>query len=142
MRREPFRNQMDLDGGAKLRRPTRKTVQTQRQVSRILLHCHVYYSGINVQGEGAIRNLSLRGCQIDGSVDVRPGTKLCLVLTLPSPYSPVVVDRSIVVWSDGNWFGLRHELLLPTDRIQLEKILDGSDTTAQLLNSRATSLSA
>jgi len=86
----------------------------------------VYYCGINVQGRGVIRNLSLEGCQIEGGVAVKPATKLTLVLTLPNGYAPVVVDRTIVVWSDGNRFGLRHELLLPKERTQLERFLDDS----------------
>lgn len=92
----------------------------------------MYYSGINVQGEGVLRNLSLGGCQIDGSVAVSPGTKLSLLLALPNPSSPVVVDRTLVVWSSGNRFGLRHELLLPTEHIRLEMLLDGSDTKSEL----------
>ena len=129
MHREPFRKrrkQTDIHGGTKLRRARLKKVPTQRQASRSLLHCQVYYCGINVQGRGVIRNLSLEGCQIEGGVAVKPATKLTLVLTLPNGYAPVVVDRTIVVWSDGNRFGLRHELLLPKERTQLERFLDDS----------------
>jgi hypothetical protein len=132
MHREAFRKQTDVHGGTTLRRARLKKVPTQRQASRSLLHCQVYYSGINVQGRGDIRNLSLGGCQIDGGVAVRPATKLSLVLALPNGYAPVVVDRTIVVWSDGNRFGLRHELLLPKDRTQIERLLDDSDTKPQL----------
>jgi hypothetical protein len=132
MHREAFRKQTDVHGGTTLRRARLKKVPTQRQASRSLLHCQVYYSGINVQGRGDIRNLSLGGCQIDGGVAVRPATKLPLVLALPNGYAPVVVDRTIVVWSDGNRFGLRHELLLPKDRTQIERLLDDSDTKPQL----------
>ena len=133
MHREVFRKQTDVHGGTTLRRASLKKVPTQRQASRSLLHCHVYYSGINVQGGGVIRNLSLGGCQIeiDGGVVVRPATKLSLVLALPNGSAPVVVDRTIVVWSDGNRFGLRHELLLPKDHSQLERLLDDSDTKPQ-----------
>src|SRR5262249_58605815 len=81
------------------------------------------------------------GCQIEGGVAVRPATKLSLVLALPNGYPPVVVDRTIVVWSDGNRFGLRHELLLPKDLLQLERLLDDSDTNPQLPGHRRTSLS-
>ena len=135
MRRAPFRNQTDGHAGTKARRSISSRLtrfQAQRQVSRILLNCPVYYSGINVQGEGVLRNLSLGGCQIDGSVAVSPGTKLSLLLALPNPSSPVVVDRTLVVWSSGNRFGLRHELLLPTEHIRLEMLLDGSDTKSEL----------
>src|SRR5215831_3999613 len=129
---EAFRKQTDVRGGTKLRRARLKRVPTRRQAPRSLLHCQVYFSGIDVQGGGVIRNLSLGGCQIASGVAVRPATKLSLVLALPNGYPPVVVDRTIVVWSDGNRFGLRHELLLPKDYIQLERLLDDSDTEPQL----------
>ena len=132
MRREAFRKQTDVHGGTTLRRARLKKGPTQRQTPRSLLHCQAYFSGINVQGGGVIQNLSLEGCQIDGGVAVRPATKLSLVLALPNGSPPVVVDRSIVVWSDGNRFGLRHELLLPKDYIQLERLLDDSETKPQL----------
>jgi len=122
MRREAVRKQADLHGGTKSRRAGLQKVPTRRQAPRSLLHCQVYFSGIDVQGGGVIQNLSLEGCQIDAGVAVRPATKLSLVLALPNGYPPVVVDRTIVVWSDGNRFGLRHELLLPKDRSQLEKV--------------------
>ena len=132
MRREAVRNQADVHGGPTLRRARLKKFPTQRQAPRSLLQCEAYFSGIDVQGGGVLQNLSLEGCQIDGGVAVRPATKLSLVLALPNGYPPVVVDRTIVVWSDGNRFGLRHELLLPKDYIQLERLLDDSDTEPQL----------
>ena len=132
MRGEAFRKPADVHGGTTLRQTRLTKVPTQRQAPRSLLHCEVYFSGINVQGGGVIQNLSLEGCQIDGGVAVRPATKLSLVLALPNGSPPVVVDRTIVVWSDGNRFGLRHELLIPKDYIQLERLLDDSDTEPQL----------
>jgi len=137
MRREAFRKQADLHGGTKLRRARLKKVPTHRQAPRSLLHCQVYFSGLDVQGGGVIRNLSLEGCQIDGGVAVRPATKLSLVLALPNGDPPVVVDRTIVVWSDGNRFGLRHDLLLPKDRSQLERLLEDSETKPQLQRTSA-----
>jgi hypothetical protein len=142
MRRRALRHQIDIDAAIKLRRSISSRVrrsQAQRQASRMLLTCQVYYTGINVQGEGVIRDISLLGCQIDGSVSVRPGTRLSLVLALPN--SPVVVDRTVVVWSDSNRFGLRHELLLPTERTRVERLLNDSHTRSQLLSHPATSLS-
>jgi PilZ domain len=133
MRRAPARNQTTGETGPRLRRsmPSRVTrFQAQRQVARTVLNCQVYYSGINVQGEGVIRNISLHGCQIEGSITVRPGIKLSLVVVLSN--SPLVVDRAAVVWSDDNRFGLRHELLLPTERTQLETFLEGSDTRPRI----------
>ena len=129
MRPQSFRNQADAALDTKLRRSVAsrlRNFRAQRQASRTVLNCHVYYSGINVQGEGVIRDISLRGCQIEGTVIVKPGTKLTLVLALPD--SPTVVDRTVVVWSDGRRFGVWHELLLPPERRRLEKLLDSSDT--------------
>jgi hypothetical protein len=139
MRRRALRHQIDRDVATKLRRSISSRVrrsQARRQASRTLLTCQVYYTGINVQGEGVIRDISLLGCQVDGSVSVRPGTHLSLVLALPN--SPVVVDRTVVAWSDGNRFGLRHELLLPTERRRFERLLNAK---SQLLSHPAASLS-
>ena len=132
MHREAFRKQADVHGGTKLRRASLTKVPTPRHTRRSLLHCQVYFSGIDVQGGGVIRDLSLEGCQIDSGVAMRPATKLSLVLALPNGDPPVVVDRSIVVWSDGNRFGLQHELLLPKDYTQLERLLDDLETKPQI----------
>ena len=144
MRHTPVRNRIDSQAGAKFRRsisPALGSSQVQRRTFRVLMGCQVFYSGVDVQGEGIIQDISLEGCRIEGNVAVKPGTKLSLVLALPSSYSPTVVDRTLVVWSNGSRFGLRHELLLPSERTQLGRLLDGSDIESRLPGHRATSLS-
>lgn len=126
MRRTPLRNRIDSQAGTKFRRstsPARRSSQVQRRTARIPLGCKVFYSGVDVQGEGIIQDISLEGCRIEGNVPVKSGTKLSLVLAIPSFHSPTVVDRAVVVWSNSSRFGLRHELLLPSEREQLGRLL-------------------
>ncbi|MGH7257173.1 MAG: PilZ domain-containing protein [Nitrospiraceae bacterium] len=143
MRQSRLRDQADVHAGAKLFRPLtsrKRRFQAHRQATRIAFDCEVYYCGINVQGQGVIRDISSRGCQIEGTVTVKPGIKLSLVLTIPDLYSPTVVDRAVVVWSDGNRFGLQHEVLLPSERNRLQRVLHGSERPLHLPNDTPTPL--
>lgn len=144
MRHTPVRNPIDSQAGAKLRRsisPTLRNSQTQRRTARVPLGCKVFYSGVDVEGEGMIQDISLEGCRIEGNMPVKPGMKLSLVLAFPSVHSPTVVDRALVVWSNSDRFGLRHELLLPSERTQLGRLLDGPRMELRLSGQRPTSLS-
>jgi hypothetical protein len=145
MRRTPFRNRIDSREGAKSSRPigpALRNFQVHRRTARIPLGCKVFYSGVDVQGEGIIQDISLEGCRIEGNVPVRSGTKLSLVLAIPSLHSPTVIDRTLVVWSNSSRFGLRHELLLPSERAQLVRFLDSSlPTELSLPRQGPTSLS-
>jgi hypothetical protein len=67
--------------------------------------------------------------------------KLSLVLAFPSLHSPTVVDRALVVWSNSDRFGLRHELILPSERTQLGRLLDGVRLELRLSGQRPTSFS-
>lgn len=74
---------------------------------RVPVATSVYFSNEAVDGTGHLWNLSLSGCRVDGSVSVRTGTWLKLVVLLPGKQAFIVIREAQVVWSRGQEFGLR-----------------------------------
>lgn len=74
---------------------------------RVPVATPVYFSNEAVDGAGHLWNLSLSGCRVDGSVSVRTGTRLTLLVLLPGTQAFLVIREAQVVWSRGQEFGLR-----------------------------------
>lgn len=74
---------------------------------RVPVATPVYFSNEAVDGTGHLWNLSLTGCRVDGSVSVRTGTRLTLLVLLPGTQAFMVIREAQVVWSRGQEFGLR-----------------------------------
>jgi len=74
---------------------------------RVPVATSVYFSNETVDGTGHLWNLSLTGCRVDGSVCVRTGARLKLVVLLPGKQAFIVIREAQVVWSRGQEFGLR-----------------------------------
>lgn len=74
---------------------------------RVPVATSVYFSNEAVDGAGHLWNLSLTGCRVDGSVSVRTGTRLTLLVHLPGKQAFIVIREAQVVWTRGQEFGLR-----------------------------------
>ncbi len=74
---------------------------------RVPVATSVYFSNEAVDGTGHLWNLSLTGCRVDGSVSVRTGTRLTLLVLLPGEPAFIVIREARVAWSRGQEFGLR-----------------------------------
>lgn len=67
-------------------------------------HAVAFYGPVN--GDGMVKNLSLRGCEVQSSCIVRPDTYLTLVLTLPGDLKPLKVNVAVVRWVHPGRFGM------------------------------------
>lgn len=65
------------------------------------------FSSVNVVGgEGALADLSVRGCRVESRIEVKPGTELQLTIDLPDESSALEIAVAIVRWSRAGAFGI------------------------------------
>ena len=67
----------------------------------------VQYRGEGIAGEGMLKDLSLNGGSITGTVSVRVGMALGLHMFVPGDPEPLLIDRAIVKWVKGMEFGVK-----------------------------------
>jgi len=73
-----------------------------------------------VGGEGNIVDLSLRGCRVDSSTEVRPGTSLELRIQTSEEEPPLQIQAALVRWSRTLQFGLEFVTLAPEEWARLQ----------------------
>lgn len=79
----------------------------KRQHRRFPVQFRSSFSSVNiVGGEGALADLSVRGCRIESRIAVKPGTELQLKVHLPNESAPLGVSVAVVRWSRGETFGV------------------------------------
>ena len=94
-----------------------------RRSKRVPMSCPLFYAGIGVQGQGMLSNLSGQGCHVQGTVPVKKGMALTVGMMHPEQSHPVIIDRARVVWSKGRRFGLHLEVIYPSEREHLGRLL-------------------
>lgn len=81
--------------------------EDKRQHPRFPVQFRSSFSSVNlVGGEGALTNLSVRGCRIESWTTVNPGTDLQLNLHLSDESLPLAITVAAVRWSHGGTFGV------------------------------------
>ena len=79
----------------------------KRQHPRFPVQFRSSFSSVNVVGgEGALADLSVRGCRIECRVAVKPGTELQLKIHLPNEPAPLGITVAAVRWARGETFGV------------------------------------
>lgn len=76
-----------------------------------------------VGGEGRITDLSVRGCCVESSADVKPGASLEIHIQAIEHYSPIHIQAAIVRWRRERQFGLEFEVMAPTEWAHLQEIV-------------------
>jgi hypothetical protein len=93
----------------------------QRKNKRFPVRFRSSFTSLNiVGGEGTLLDLSLRGCRVDSSVEVRPGTSLELRIQASEDEPPLVVQEGVVRWSRTQQFGLEFVTLVPEEWARLQ----------------------
>lgn len=100
-----------------------------RRPERAAVECQLYYAGIGIQGQGILSNLSIEGCQVQGTIPVKKGTKLTIIILHPETPRPIIVDKARVAWSKGRRFGLSYEVLYPSERRNVLELLQAVGTS-------------
>jgi len=79
----------------------------KRQHRRFPVQFRSSFSSVNVVGgEGALADLSVRGCRIECRIAVKPGTELQLKIHFPNEPAPLGITVAAVRWARGGTFGV------------------------------------
>lgn len=93
----------------------------QRQSPRFPVRFHSSFTSLNVVGgDGSIIDLSLRGCRVDSSTQVRSGTSLELRVQISDEEPPLQIQEAVVRWSRAEEFGLEFVTLAPEEWARLQ----------------------
>jgi hypothetical protein len=74
-------------------------------------------------GEGQAINLSLRGCCVNSTSDVRPGTMVQIHLYVSDGKLPIQIDQAIVHWHLTTYFGVEFVSLSPESEARIQQIV-------------------
>jgi PilZ domain len=84
-----------------------KPLDEKREHPRFPVQFRSSFSSVNVVGgEGALADLSVRGCRIECRITVKPGTELQLKIHLPNEPAPLGITVAAVRWARGETFGV------------------------------------
>lgn len=78
-----------------------------RAYHRVPIRCDLYYMGEEFLGKGTVMDLSPKGFRILGDCRVMPGVQLVARLLLPEGGGWVDLQRVVVCWAQGLWFGAK-----------------------------------
>ncbi len=98
----------------------------QRKHPRYPVKFNSSFSSANiVTGEGTLIDLSLRGCHIASTTDVKPGTTIKVSIQV-SPNEPVLhIDQAVVRWYRAAHFGIEFVTLSAEGWARLQRIVKG-----------------
>jgi len=97
-----------------------------RKARRVELRCTLGFSSGEIQGDGAVLNISPAGCRAESDVNVADGLEFQVLIHLPNQSPPIKIERASVRWVTGTAFGLSFILILPSERARLRKFLEQS----------------
>ena len=93
----------------------------QRKNPRFPVRFRSSFTSLNiVGGDGNITDLSLRGCRVESSTEVRPGTSLELRIHTSEEEPPLKIQEAVVRWSRGQQFGMEFVRLEPEEWARLQ----------------------
>ena len=99
--------------------------EDRRSTDRFRVEFHTLVSnnsGINDQ-VGTILDLSLSGCQVRVPILVYPQLVMELRICAPNVDPPIVVERAVVQWVQGDKFGLHFLVVDKSELIRLARVI-------------------
>ena len=99
--------------------------EDRRSTDRFRVEFHTLVSdnsGINAQ-VGTILDLSLSGCQVRVPILVYPQLVMELRICAPNVDPPIVVERAVVQWVQGDKFGLHFLVVDKSELIRLARVI-------------------
>ena len=82
----------------------------------------ISFSG-DAEGEGAVVDLSSKGCKVESEASVKVGDAMSLIVLLPGQPAPASVDLALLRWAKGECFGLEFISITPADAKRLHEFL-------------------
>ncbi len=90
----------------------------------------ITFSG-DAEGEGAVLNLSLKGCKVNSEAGVKVGDAMSLIILLSGEEPPTTVDLALVRWTQGACFGLEFVSIGPAESNRLRRFLASAGSSDQ-----------
>ena len=104
-----------------------KATPAQRNHARFAVSWPIIYSNDELTGQGTVRDLSLIGCQVSGTVPVTVGMLLQLAISPPHKEDKLYIQEACVLWVKGNQFGLKFRGLSSKDHRWLLRFLENAE---------------
>lgn len=79
--------------------------------------------GEEVEGEGAIVDLSIGGCRLLSDMPLSIGQEYNLILQISTERPPIPVDAAVVRWTEASMYGLKFISIAPHDESQIRDLL-------------------
>lgn len=96
----------------------------QRRNPRFHVQFRSSFSSITmVGGQGILVDLSVRGCRIESTTEVQPGTSLEVRIAVIGHEHPIHIQGALVRWSRDGQFGLGFEVIAPTEWTLLQQVV-------------------
>ena len=73
--------------------------------------------------DAVVLDLSVGGCRVHSTVQVRPGMEVQLQIALPSQLAPFAVERALVRWAREREFGVSFMRLRSEERESLRRLV-------------------
>jgi hypothetical protein len=103
--------------------PAEKGHEEQHMLPRAEFHTSVGdKSGINDQ-TGVILDLSLSGCQVRVPIMVYPTLVMEMRMYAPELGGPIIVEKAVVQWVNGDRFGLHFLVMQQSELIRLGSVV-------------------
>lgn len=94
-----------------------------RSAIRFSHSCPVVLTEDSLEGRGYLLNISVWGCAVRGSFDLRRGDRCGLVLLMPNGIGPLTIDLARVRWSAGTELGVEFLNMTTLTRSRLRRFL-------------------
>jgi len=96
----------------------------QRKDTRFPVQFRSSFSSTNVvSGEGALSDLSIRGCRVCSLIEVKPGTILQLQVHTSDHQPPIQISQAVVRWYRASSFGCEFVNLSPDEWARLHYVV-------------------
>ena len=79
--------------------------------------------GEQVEGEGALVDLSIGGCRILSELPLKIGQEYNLIFQISMERPPIPVDAAVVRWTDDSTYGLKFISVDPHDESRIRDLL-------------------
>ena len=96
----------------------------QRKDARFPVQFRSSFSSTNVvSGEGALSDLSIRGCRVCSLIKVKPGTVLQFQVHTSDHQPPIQISQAVVRWYRASSFGCEFVNLSPDEWVRLHHVM-------------------
>jgi len=82
-----------------------------------------FSAGSQLEGEGTVMDLSLKGCKVHSTTRMHLDSSLELRIYVPGLDWPLMVDSAAVRWSEASAFGLSFRRVRDTEQERLRQVL-------------------